>query len=137
VTEGDYRVIVCGSRGGLSYPFVAQGLGTFDREVKHIDHVIVGSFRGVDREAHTWAVNHERVVTVVSAAWSELKEAAGPLRNERMAYQFNPSAVLAFPGGPGTANMKKVARLLGLPLYHYVSEQSLWIVEAAKELQHG
>ncbi len=47
------------------------------------------------------------------ANWDFFSRAAGPIRNRNMLV-LKPTAVLAFPGGTGTASMKKLARSAGI-----------------------
>lgn len=49
---------------------------------------------------------------VYRADWARYGRAAGPLRNEHMLRSEQPSLLLAFPGGPGTANCCMWARRL-------------------------
>lgn len=112
------RVIVCGSRDGMRcWDLVARALSSFDHDRFSIQHVIVGSLRGVDRAAFDWALKFERSATVVPAHWNDLGKAAGPARNERMYREHKPDAVIAFPGGRGTEHMKLVATRAHCPLW--------------------
>ena len=53
----------------------------------------------------------------VPAAWKKFKRAAGPIRNQLMLDLFpNIDLVLAFPGGTGTADMKKRAGKMGIDI---------------------
>jgi hypothetical protein len=112
------RVIVCGSRDGIGPGLVERALGAFDRDISNVLHLIVGSHKGVDGDAWYWALKNERPCTIVPAEWNKLGKAAGPKRNERMPELFSVHAVLAFPGGTGTANMIDVARKHHIPLWH-------------------
>lgn len=111
-------VIVCGSREGLAnIGLVERALSSFETDRFKLEHVVVGSTRGVDGDAMRWALKHERTVTVVCARWAEHGKAAGPARNERMFAMFKPHAVLAFPGGAGTASMRGIAEREWCPLW--------------------
>lgn len=48
------------------------------------------------------------------ADWGSLGKAAGPIRNSLMLTEANPSLVIAFPGGKGTADMISKARAAGV-----------------------
>jgi hypothetical protein len=108
-------VIVCGSRDGFKGP-----RKDFDAAMRiartrwRFEHVVVGSLRGVDREAHDWSVWFELVCTVVPASWSAHGRPAGPIRNRRMLHTFEPLAVLAFSGGSGTEDMVSAALAAGV-----------------------
>ena len=46
----------------------------------------------------------------VRADWEKHGKAAGAIRNQQMLDDYHPDAVIAFPGGRGTADMIKRAR---------------------------
>lgn len=117
MAERGITAIVCGSRRGCSDTGAA--LSTFDQEHQRLGHIIVGSANGVDSQAHFWALEHERIVTVMPARWRTYGRAAGPIRNESMAAFCKPDAVLAFPGGAGTASMVAVAQREGITVWHW------------------
>lgn len=48
------------------------------------------------------------------ADWEDLGRKAGPIRNQRMLDDGRPELVVAFPGGPGTAHMCRIAREAGV-----------------------
>lgn len=104
-------IVVCGTREGLAVMPVRRALTYFDAQISKLEHVVVGSSRGVDGQAVEWCLFHERTITIDSARWKTTSLAAGPRRNEHMADYFKPRAVLAFPGGNGTKNMVTVAHL--------------------------
>lgn len=112
------RVIVCGSRDGIGPGLVERALTAFDRDIAQVLHLIVGSHKGVDGDAWYWALKRELPCTIVPAQWTTLGKSAGPRRNERMLELFSVHAVLAFPGGTGTANMVSVARKNHVELWH-------------------
>jgi len=68
-----------------------------------------GDARGADQMAGGWAEYHNIAVLRYPANWRNLDEAAGTLRNEYMFLDFRPDLVVAFPGGPGTRHMTKLA----------------------------
>jgi hypothetical protein len=49
-----------------------------------------------------------------TADWGQYGAPAGPIRNKTMLTQGRPDVVLAFPGGTGTADMKRQARRAGV-----------------------
>lgn len=56
------------------------------------------------------------------ADWTRYGNGAGPIRNGEMAdyaSRVEGSAVIALPGGPGTANMLKQARWAGLEVFDW------------------
>jgi hypothetical protein len=50
------------------------------------------------------------------ADWNKYGKAAGPIRNAQMAKYAD--AVILFPGGRGTANMRKLAKEHGLEILY-------------------
>jgi len=50
------------------------------------------------------------------AQWDKYGKAAGYRRNARMLEHPAPDLVVAFPGGPGTANMVMLAKRAGIPV---------------------
>lgn len=113
-----HRVIVCGSRDGCTlFKGVIDPLCWFEHEHGPIFHVIVGSRKGTDYQAWLWAMEREIPATIVPAEWAKHGKAAGPIRNRRMLELFSVHAVLAFPGGRGTEDMKQAAREAHVPLY--------------------
>ena len=100
-----------------------------------IEYLVVGDCpSGADKHARDWYEDHKRTVgsesaivefAVVRAAWILLGRRAGPERNGRMvglakryadAYNGDTTKVLvlACPGGKGTADCVRRARLAGL-----------------------
>lgn len=93
----------------------------------------------VDRCAEQWARHRSLRWHAMPADWyphrqgfkrGPMDRAAGPKRNRRMAQELRryqqagrKVAVLAFPGGNGTADMVRVAKSLGLPVWRAVDGQ--------------
>lgn len=96
---------------------IHQGIGRFD---KSIDLLIEGGASGADTLASVWAQYHGIPNITVAAKWNTEGAAAGPLRNERMlrlALRLEPVMggaihVVAFTGGPGTADCVRRAKAL-------------------------
>lgn len=120
-------VLVCGGRNYDDRPRVWDTLDALDR-VQYQATILHGAcgwdgdkpdewtedrLRGADRLAHEWAVSRRRAVQTVAARWTTLGRGAGPIRNAQM-LTFEPSFVVAFPGGAGTANMVGLAERAGL-----------------------
>lgn len=115
------RVIVCGGRNFRDAAFLDVALSAFHRKHR-IELVITGDGDGVagapgaDKLAASWATAHGIHVASVRALWKTHDKAAGPIRNGIL-LTLDPEAVIAFPGGPGTADMVKRARDEGLPIW--------------------
>ncbi len=76
--------------------------------------IIHGGAKGADRIADEWAVVNWTLLEEYKADWDTHGKAAGAIRNRQMIIEGKPDVVLAFPGGPGTANMVKQARAHGI-----------------------
>lgn len=105
------RVIVCGGRSFLNDALVGTTLHRLN-----VTAIAEGGASGVDRVARQWARAVGIPVTTFPAEWSRDGKAAGPIRNQRMLDEFKPDAVVAFPGGRGTADMVRRARRRNIPI---------------------
>ena len=108
------RVLVCGSRNRKDSTLIRDVMDRIHAMHK-ISLVIEGGQKGVDKMAGHWAVDNNVAVTPVPAEWQKYKRPgkknpAGPIRNKRMLREHQPSLVVAFPGGPGTASMVALAQ---------------------------
>lgn len=108
------RVIVCGGRNYADSAHVWNVLSEIDGCNSQITAVAHGGATGADSEAGRWARACGKPVCVFRARWLQEGKAAGPLRNQRMIDQFAPDAVIAFPGGRGTADMVRRATERGI-----------------------
>lgn len=110
------RVLVCGGRDYTDKTRINNALTKM--HMKHgITILIEGAARGADTLARQWAEQHGIEVKSFKANWAEHGHAAGPMRNQAMLIYGMPEAVVAFPGGTGTADMKRRAAQAGLPIY--------------------
>jgi hypothetical protein len=122
--------IICGGRayGALAAnePRTAEAIERIEREQTRLTQIldaavdrlglhtiIEGGASGADRLAYEWAERRGDIgVIEVPADWSKGK-GAGHARNSIMLTMLQRSdeakAVIAFPGGAGTANMVKIA----------------------------
>ena len=80
-----------------------------------ITEVISGGALGADRGGEEWARSKGIPVRVFRAEWGKYGFAAGPMRNREMAKYAD--AVVLFPVGRGTTNMKKMAEQYGLVVF--------------------
>lgn len=119
------RILVCGGRYYNDYKKVCEVLG--DLCNKHSTHynpsdnwlpsdivIIHGGATGADALADSFAITHWCQLREFHADWKLHGKAAGPLRNQRMLDEGKPDLVVAFPGGDGTADMVRRARLAGV-----------------------
>lgn len=108
------RVIVC---GGRDYADREQLNAILDlaHEANPIVALIHGNARGADQLADDWAAGKCETLTF-TPLWEEHGRSAGPRRNQKMLDDGKPDMVIAFPGGRGTADMIKRARVAGVPV---------------------
>lgn len=108
------RVIIAGGRNYLARADDALWLAQI-----HMSHgfteVLCGGAQGADAFGAEWAKENRIPVRVFPADWGRHGFAAGPIRNAEMA--ANADALIAFPGGRGTASMLKEARKRGLMIW--------------------
>lgn len=116
------RAIVCGGRDYSDEGKVFEALTSLG-----VSFVIEGGASGADTLAWEWA---RRNLTDDKAPWSDRwmrfdarwdrdGRAAGPIRNQRMIDEGKPDAVVAFPGGRGTADMIRRAKRAGIPVHQF------------------
>lgn len=124
--RADMRVLVCGGRK------FGQGAGethalyrAMDAAHAHkpITTLIHGAAPGADSLAGAWAASQGEIEIIeFPADWKTHGRAAGHIRNERMLKEGKPQGVIAFPGGPGTADMTRRARRAGLAVWIPIKE---------------
>lgn len=91
--------------GGRDYELSATDFARLD-EVRlslPITEVVCGGAKGADTGGEQWAMQRGLPVKRFPADWTRYGRSAGPRRNEEMAIYAE--ALIAFPGGKGTANM--------------------------------
>lgn len=104
-------LLVCGGRDYDDWDTLCRELDALQPLI-----VIHGAARGADRMTDRWARLRGVPRRPYPADWTRYGNAAGPLRNQQMLDEGHPTGVLAFPGGPGTADMVRRARAAGLPV---------------------
>lgn len=110
------RIIVCGGRDYRNAKRVCDVLDALHAETP-IAMLWHGGALGADWHGRQWAATKYGVKAfAVPAQWSKHGKAAGPKRNQAMLGNLTPGRdlVIAFPGGRGTADMVKRARLAGV-----------------------
>ena len=109
------RVLVC---GGRDFEDVRLAMHTLDswHAAQPISCIIEGGAEGADRLARRWAYAAGIGVDTYKADWDLHGRAAGPIRNQRMIDEGKPDLVIAFPGGRGTADMVRRARVAAIDL---------------------
>lgn len=71
--------------------------------------IVEGGAKGADRLAAEWGDRMGLSVAELRADWKAYGRSAGTIRNEKMLREQKPHAVVAFPGGKGTADMVRRA----------------------------
>ncbi|SIT15856.1 DUF2493 domain-containing protein [Paracoccus saliphilus] len=110
------RVIVCVGRDFTNSAALWSYLDLFGPP--EITEIVSGMAKGADTIAADWAHCFGFGLLEFPADWKAHGRAAGPIRNQRMIDEGKPDAVIAFPGGLGTADTVRRAKKAGLPVYH-------------------
>ena len=103
------RVLVCGGRDFSDRKMMREVLSRIHAE-RPFTCLIHGGAAGADRLAEDWGRDEGLPVIRVDANWDRYGRSAGPIRNGWMLDLCQPDAVVAFPGGSGTADMVARAR---------------------------
>ena len=129
----EYRVLVCGGRDyGKRWDehlsefiidsHLLHNLYSVLKDIKdtrvpegHELVIVHGAARGADSMASTWAKTQHIKEMPFPADWSGGRS-GGIQRNIQMLEDSEPSLVVAFPGGAGTAHMVSLARKTRTPL---------------------
>lgn len=101
------KLIIC---GGRNYRFTKEDFAKLDQIHRDfvVTEVVSGGATGADFWGQVWARMNSIPLIIFEADWVKYGKPAGPMRNEQMAQYAD--AVVAFPGGRGTANMLKLAK---------------------------
>ncbi len=109
------KVLVCGGRDYRDQDRMWRALDACHK--KHgITMVIHGGAAGADVMSGDWALEKGIHCATVNALWTRYGKKAGPHRNAAM-LELKPDAVIAFPGGRGTANMVTQAEAAGVKVW--------------------
>jgi hypothetical protein len=109
-----FRIIVCGGRDYANYPRLCATLDHLLSARLPAVTIIHGGAPGADTLAGQYAQERGLACEAYPADWVRHGRAAGPLRNTQMIREGKPDAVVAFPGGRGTADMVRQARAAGI-----------------------
>ena len=107
------KLLVCGGRDYQPTIDIAIRFLDYCRRAG-VTEVIHGAQSGADTMAHDLANGSGLKPRPFKAEWTKLGKSAGPIRNQRMLDEGKPDCVLAFPGGPGTADMVRRAKEAGV-----------------------
>jgi hypothetical protein len=108
------RVVIA---GGRNFEHKPEDLDWLDRlnEKHNITTILSGGASGADRFGEVWANQNGIPVELYPAEWKKHGRAAGPIRNRKMAKESD--ALIVFPGGAGTASMRKEAEKHSLKIW--------------------
>lgn len=117
------RVLVCGGRNYGNQTTVWKTLTGIACDCRTPIVVINGGAKGADLLAREWVRDQMRRAPRLAencltfpARWLEYGPKAGPIRNQQMIDEGKPDLVIAFPGGRGTADMVRRAKVAGIPV---------------------
>jgi len=112
------RVLICGDRNWGNNTMIENVIDNLIEEHGPII-IIHGDARGADRIAHMMAHKKGCEIRPFPAQWHIHGRAAGPLRNQQMLDEGNPSMVIAFhndiTNSKGTKDMVARAEKAGIP----------------------
>lgn len=117
------RVLVCGGRDFRDYDTLSRVLDGVWRKHEYLT-IISGAASGADNLAAAWAKDRGVDLREFPADWKAHGKAAGRLRNQQMIDEGRPNAVVAFPGGRGTRDMKRRAVKAGLKVWEPCTKSS-------------
>lgn len=107
------RVLVCGGRKFCDKVLFRATMSKIHTETP-ITMIIHGGATGADWLAKYWGPTQNIEVVEHKADWSKDGRGAGPRRNAIMLKLSEPELIVAFPGGPGTADMVRRAKRAGV-----------------------
>lgn len=117
----DFKVLVC---GGRKYNDRERVFRVLDKALQAATMagknfvLIHGGAQGADSLSWTWAIERQvEDVRVYEADWKTHGRAAGPIRNKKMFTSEQPDVIIAFKGGNGTADMIRIGKEAGVPVY--------------------
>lgn len=106
------KVIISGSRYSKDYNELKKAIKASGLSITEI---VSGNCSGIDTLAIKWANEFKIPCKIFEAEWKNYGIRAGPMRNKKMAEYGE--ALIAMPGGSGTASMIKEAKRKRLPIY--------------------
>lgn len=106
------KILVCGGRNYRDRTRLFAALYRI-HEKAVITTVVHGAARGADALAAEWAESRSVRCEPYPADWQRDGKLVGYIRNRRMRDAGKPDAVIAFPGGPGTAHLVRQTRQSG------------------------
>lgn len=119
-----YRVVVAGGRTyddeeavhWLFATWLAERVPSDKAGPSTVASIVHGGAPGADALVDRFAREYGYAVEILRADWRRYGRAALPLRNLHM-IETEPDAVVAFPGGVGTADLVHRAKQFGVPVW--------------------
>jgi hypothetical protein len=108
-------ILVCGGRTYNNKEKIYEVLSSIHKD-KSITVLIHGAAKGVDTIAGYWARENNIKEKQYPALWNTYGKAAGVIRNQEMLDEEDIDLLVSFPGGKGTADMKKRAKYKGVEI---------------------
>lgn len=108
------RLVVTGGRDYCETTRIFAALDELHAR-RPISLLIEGEARGLDIRAKAWAKRRGIEVKPFPADWDRYDKAAGSIRNQEMIDEGVPDYGLVFPGGVGTADMRRRLVAAGIP----------------------
>ncbi len=110
------KIAVTGGRNYFERDHLREYMDLFHSRTP-ITLLMHGGANGADRLAKNWAKSHGVEVVPFEAEWDKFGPAAGPIRNARMLDEGKPDALIAFPGGKGTADCVAAAKQRAIEVF--------------------
>lgn len=108
------KVIVAGSRDGVTYAHVEQAI---KESGFPITEIVSGTARGADQFGEIWAALRSIKVKRFPADWNKFGKAAGYRRNADMAQYGEALVAVHAKGSKGTQHMIDLATKAGLKIH--------------------
>lgn len=111
-------ILICGGRDFTDWDAFCLAMRTVLKSVSGEElRFVHGGASGADAMASRWCDEHNYECAVYPADWKREGRSAGPKRNQRMLDSEHVTLVVAFPGGRGTADMKRRAEAKGIQVW--------------------
>lgn len=111
------RLLVTGGRDYEDRKTVCEVLNKYHERTQRNRKtlcIINGGAAGLDRWARQWCKDNGVPCITMPALWTYYQKAAGAIRNQWMIDFCKPTHAVVFPGGKGTADMRRKAYKAGL-----------------------
>ena len=116
-TEGVSLIVA----GGREYQLTQEDEMKLD--ALNVRELVSGAASGADRGGEAWASKRGIPIRQFPADWAKHGRGAGPKRNRQMAEYAQ--AVALFPGGKGTASMRREAERVGIEIFDFTGASEL------------